>query len=406
MNRKFRVSFYLRSKTNKEGKSSVLIRLYLNSERLILGSAGFNVDAKLWDNNKGRMKGRSAEANKVNDGLDRIELDLMHLFRRYEFSETLSLDFIKAMYFGKSSDSDSFFKFFDEFLKNISEEVGISRSKASYTKYDVIRRRFATFLKERFGRSDLRMGELSYKHISDFEHYCLTAVKLKQNTTMRIMRNLKTVILRAQKMGLLKHDPFLNFKIKFEKTDRGFLTDEEISQLMNHRFSVKRLEQVRDIFVFSCFTGLAYIDLAQLSKEHIVKIDGREWIMKKRQKTDVPSSILLLDVAKQILNKYKKQMEDDPNGRLLPVCSNQKMNAYLKEIADLCGIEKRLSCHLARHTFATLALSKGVAVESVSRMLGHTNIQTTQIYARIINKKIESDMLSLSDKLNFGSVSL
>ena len=223
---------------------------------------------------------------------------------------------------------------------------------------------------------------------------------------MRIMRNLKTVILRAQKMGLLKNDPFLNFKIRFEKTDRGFLSDEEIAKLMNHRFSVKRLEQVRDIFVFSCFTGLAYIDLVQLSKEHIVKIDGREWIMKNRQKTDVPSSVLLLDVAKQILNKYKEQMADDPHGRLLPVCSNQKMNAYLKEIADLCGIEKRLSCHLARHTFATLALSKGVSVESVSRMLGHTNIQTTQIYARIVNKKIESDMLSLSSKLDFVSAAL
>ena len=406
MIRKFRVCFYLRSYKTKEGKSPILVRLYLNGERMILGSAGFNVEEKQWDKSKGRVKGRTSEANKVNEALERIELDLMHVYRRCEFSDTLSLDVIKALYLGKSSDSDSFFKFFDDFLTKLKEEVGISRSQASYTKYDVIRRRFATFLKERFGRSDLRMGELSYKYISDFEHYCLTAIKLKQNTTMRIMRNLKTVILRAQKMGLLKNDPFLNFKIRFEKTDRGFLSDEEIAKLMNHRFSVKRLEQVRDIFVFSCFTGLAYIDLVQLSKEHIVKIDGREWIMKNRQKTDVPSSVLLLDVAKQILNKYKEQMADDPHGRLLPVCSNQKMNAYLKEIADLCGIEKRLSCHLARHTFATLALSKGVSVESVSRMLGHTNIQTTQIYARIVNKKIESDMLSLSSKLDFVSAAL
>lgn len=406
MNKKFRVSFYLRSKKNKDGKSSILIRLYLNSERLIIGSAGLNVDEKQWDNNKGRAKGRSAEANKVNEGLDRIELDLMHLFRRYEFSDTLSLDFIKAQYYGKSSDSDSFLKFFDDFLSNIKEEVGISRSETSFTKFSIIRRRFAAFLKDRYGRSDLLMGELSYKYISDFEHYCITVVKLKHNTTMRLMRDFKTVILRAQKMGLLKHDPFLNYKIRFEKTDRGFLTEDEIAALMGKHFSIKRLEQVRDIFVFSCFTGLAYIDLAQLSKEHIVNIDGREWIMKNRQKTDVKSSVLLLDVAKQILEKYKEQMADDPKGRLLPVCSNQKMNAYLKEIADLCGIEKRLSCHLARHTFATLALSKGVAVESVSRMLGHTNIQTTQIYARIVNKKIESDMLNLSSKLNFTSSAL
>lgn len=162
MIRKFRVCFYLRSYKTKEGKSPILVRLYLNGERMILGSAGFNVEEKQWDKSKGRVKGRTSEANKVNEALERIELDLMHLYRRYEFSDTLSLDFIKALYLGKSSDSDSFFKFFDDFLTKLKEEVGISRSQASYTKYDVIRRRFATFLKERFGRSDLRMGELSY----------------------------------------------------------------------------------------------------------------------------------------------------------------------------------------------------------------------------------------------------
>ena len=204
----------------------------------------------------------------------------------------------------------------------------------------------------------------------------------------------------------MKQDPFVNYKIRFEKVDRGFLTDEEIEKLIKKEFSIKRLEQVRDIFVFSIFTGLAYIDVANLTGKNIVTLDGKQWIMTRRQKTDVPTNVLLLDIPRMIIEKYKLMMTDDDKGRLLPILSNQKMNAYLKEIADICGIEKRLSFHLARHTFATMALTKGVSIESVSKMLGHTNIQTTQIYARIINKKVEADMLSLSTKLDFSTAAI
>lgn len=160
------------------------------------------------------------------------------------------------------------------------------------------------------------------------------------------------------------------------------------------------------LIVFYLFTGLAYIDVANLTGKNIVTLDGKQWIMTRRQKTDVPTNVLLLDIPRMIIEKYKLMMTDDDKGRLLPILSNQKMNAYLKEIADICGIEKRLSFHLARHTFATMALTKGVSIESVSKMLGHTNIQTTQIYARIINKKVEADMLSLSTKLDFSTAAI
>ncbi|MCM1293042.1 MAG: site-specific integrase [Bacteroides sp.] len=400
MNKKFRVSFYLRSKINKDGKSSVLTRLYLNSERVIIGSAGFNVDAKLWDANLGRMKGRSAEANKVNEGLNRIELDLMHLFRRYEFSDALSLDLIKAEYLGVNNTNDSFIAFFDNFLKQVKEEVGITRATASYQKFSVLKKHFTAYIYEEYKRRDLLMGELSYKIISGFEHYLLTTGKCQHNTVMRMMGNLKTITIRAFKSGLLKQDPYANYKIQFNKTDRGFLSEAEIQTMMSKEFAIPRLEVVRDIFIFSCFTGLAYIDVAQLMPENIVEVNGRKWIMTKRQKTNVPSNVLLLDVAEAILKKYKGQ---DPKGRLLPIFSNQKMNSYLKEIADLCGITKKLTFHLARHTFATLAISKGVPIESVSRMLGHTKIATTQIYAKILNTKIEADMLNFANNLHFNT---
>jgi site-specific recombinase XerD len=175
---------------------------------------------------------------------------------------------------------------------------------------------------------------------------------------------------------------------------------------MSKQFDVKRLEHVRDIFVFSCFTGLAYIDVSNLTEENIVTLGGTDWIMTKRQKTSITENVPILDVAREIINKYHSSA--DRNGRLLPILSNQKMNAYLKEIADLCGIKKRLSYHMARHTYATLLLSKGVPMETVSKLLGHTNIKTTQIYARITNKKIEQDVMRVADQLNafsnFGKV--
>ena len=179
--------------------------------------------------------------------------------------------------------------------------------------------------------------------------------------------------------------------------NRGFLTDEEVLQIVNKELNVSRLELVRDVFIFSCFTGLAYIDVANLTPENIVMLGGKEWIMTKRQKTSVETNVLLLDIPKRIVSKYSHQTYRD--GKLFPILSNQKMNSYLKEIADICGIKKNLTFHLARHTFATLCLSKGVPMESVSKMLGHTNIRTTQIYARITNKKIEHDMEQFADKL-------
>ena len=179
--------------------------------------------------------------------------------------------------------------------------------------------------------------------------------------------------------------------------NRGFLTDEEVLQIVNKELNVPRLELVRDIFIFSCFTGLAYIDVANLTPDNIVMLGGKEWIMTKRQKTSVETNVLLLDIPKRIISKYSHQTYRD--GKLFPILSNQKTNSYLKEIADICGIKKNLTFHLARHTFATLCLSKGVPMESVSKMLGHTNIRTTQIYARITNKKIEHDMEQFADKL-------
>ena len=240
-------------------------------------------------------------------------------------------------------------------------------------------------------------GELTHLIIHDFEIYLKTVVSLKANSATKTLKFFKTVVIFAQKCGVMTHDPFLNHHFHLEPVDRGFLTDEEIQRIMQKDFEIPRLEMVRDVFIFSCFCGLAYIDVVHLTQENIITLDNRPWIIINRQKTNVQSNIPLLEIPQMILDKYKGKTKDN---RLLPVLSNQKINAYLKEIADLCGIKKRLSYHLARHTFATMLLSKGVPIESVSKMLGHTNIKTTQIYARITNKKIEQDMMQVADKFD------
>ncbi len=397
----FRVVFYLRSNyVNKEGKTSVMLRIYLNNERLSLGSTGIAITASQWDKDKERIKGRTTDALSTNLQLDNIASGLQAIFRKIEMSDDLSLERIKSEFLGKKDEIDTLMQLFEKHNTDISKQVGISVSKATLQKYNVCKRHFSDFLDKQYKRNDLKLTELTYLVIREFDLYLRTVVGQNANTATKTMKTFKTITLLGQKMGVLLHDPFMNHRFHLEPVNRGFLTDEEILLIANKEIGIPRLELVRDIFIFSCFTGLAYIDVSNLTPDHIVTLGDKQWIMTQRQKTSVETNILLLDIPKAIIDKYC----DNPaypkrENKLFPILSNQKMNAYLKEIADLCGIKKNLTFHLARHTFATMSLSKGVPMESVSKMLGHTNIKTTQIYARITNKKIEHDMEELAGKL-------
>ncbi len=397
----FRVVFYLRSNyVNKEGKTSVMLRIYLNNERLSLGSTGIAITASQWDKDKERIKGRTTDALSTNLQLDNIASGLQAIFRKIEMSDDLSLERIKSEFLGKKDEIDTLMQLFEKHNTDISKQVGISVSKATLQKYNVCKRHFSDFLDKQYKRNDLKLTELTYLVIREFDLYLRTVVGQNSNTATKTMKTFKTITLLGQKMGVLLHDPFMNHRFHLEPVNRGFLTDEEILLIANKEIGIPRLELVRDIFIFSCFTGLAYIDVSNLTPDHIITLGDKQWIMTQRQKTSVETNILLLDIPKAIIDKYC----DNPaypkrENKLFPILSNQKMNAYLKEIADLCGIKKNLTFHLARHTFATMSLSKGGPMESVSKMLGHTNIKTTQIYARITNKKIEHDMEELAGKL-------
>lgn len=394
----FKVSYYVRSNyENKQGKSPLMIRIFLNGEMLNVGSSGIYIDKKLWNNSTNRVKGRGSESLNLNAQLDNISNSLQMIFKKHEFDEDLTLDKIKSIFLGKNKVKTTFVEFYDKYLEDIKSQVGAGKSIALYHKYSAARNHFVNFLHTKYGRKDLMPNELTHLIIHDFEIYLKTVVSLKSNSATKTLKFFKTVVIFAQKCGVMTHDPFLNHHFHLEPVDRGFLTDDEIQRVMRKNFEITRLEMVRDVFIFSCFCGLAYIDVARLTRENIITLDNRPWIIINRQKTNVQSNIPLLEIPRMILDKYKGKSKDN---RLLPVLSNQKINAYLKEIADLCGIKKRLSYHLARHTFATMMLSKGVPIESVSKMLGHANIKTTQIYARITNKKIEQDMMQVADKFD------
>ncbi|NCB83675.1 MAG: site-specific integrase [Bacteroidia bacterium] len=400
----FRTVFYLRSNyTNKEGLSPVMLRIYLNNERLPIGSAGVAVNPKQWDNDKNRLKGRTTEVLQINQQLDNIQAGLQTIFRRLELSENLCLELIKSEYLGKKEQTETIITLFEKHNSDMKSQVGVGISPATLQKYENCKRHLTNFLKSKYGRTDLKLSEITPIVVHDFQVYLLSVAKCMQSTTTKNLKLLKTIVLFGRKLGLITHDPFRELRIHSTPVNRGFLTDNEITSIIQKELTIPRLDLVRDIFIFSCFTGLAYIDVLNLKEENIVEIEGQKWIMTKRQKTGISTNIILLDIPQKIIEKYAETRKDE---KLLPVLSNQKMNAYLKEIGDLCGIKRLLTTHLARHTFATMSLSKGVPIETVSKMLGHNKIQTTQIYAKITNKKLEADMLALSAKLGSFSNSM
>ena len=281
----FKVSYYVRSNyENKQGKSPLMIRIFLNGEMLNLGSSGLSVDKKLWNNATSRMKGRTVEALNTNAQLDHISHSLQAIFKQYEDDADLTLDKIKSIYLGKDKPRTTFLEFFDKYLEDAKSLIGLGKTKATYDKYSATKKHFVKFLDLKYGRKDIQPKELTHIMVHEFDIYLRTVGGLKSNSATKTLKFFKTVVIFAQKSGVLSQDPFINHHFHLEHVDRGFLTDDEIRSIMQKKFSTVRLEQVRDVFIFSCFCGLAYIDVANLTEDNIVELDGKKWIMTKRQK--------------------------------------------------------------------------------------------------------------------------
>lgn len=260
-------------------------------------------------------------------------------------------------------------------------------------------------MKWKYGIEDIDVKQIKYEFITDYEFWLKSVRDCDHNTSMKYLSNFKKIVYICIKNGWISSDPFVGFKLAKREIEKPFLVEEELHRIANKEFAIARTRQVRDIFIFCCYTGLAYADVEKLTRDDVATgIDGEKWIWTNRQKTNSATRVPLLPAALEILDRYKDDPQCTVKGRLLPVLSNQKMNSYLREIADLCGITKKMTFHTARHTFATtVTLSNGVPIETVGRMLGHRNLKTTQHYAKILDMKVSEDMNALRERLRMKS---
>lgn len=394
----FNICFYAKKDKQKaSGAYPIFTRITVDGVASRFNTK-LDVLPSIWDGKMSKATRCSAEACRINRMLDDINASLNTIYHELQRRDNyVTAEKVKNEFLGHSENHDTILNLFQKHNDDVKQLVGISKTIATYRKYEVTRRHLAEFIQSKYNLSDISIKEITPMFITDFELYLRTICKCGFNTTAKFMQFFKRIILIVRNNGILIDDPFANYKIRLEKVDRGYLTEDEIKIILKKKMVSERLEQVRDVFIFSCFSGLAYVDVANLKEDNIRKsFDGNLWIITKCQKTNIDVNVPLLDIPKMILEKYKAKL---PNGKVLPIISNQKLNAYLKEIANVCGIKKNLIFHLARHTFATTTtLAKGVPIEAVSKMLGHTNIETTQIYARITNNKISNDMQGLDKK--------
>lgn len=360
------------------------------------------VNPQKWDAKTGFMKGIGNEVRTINNHIHQVSEEIFRIYSELQkSSDYISAEEIKNKFTGVPDERRTLLQVFDDHNKDIERLIGKDYVKATLTKYKTIRGKVAEYILHKYKKNDTYLDTLEYGFVTGFEKYLKIECNIDHNTAMAYIKRLKRIVSIAVNNHWLGLNPFAAFKCTTRKVEREELTEDEVKRLAEKTFTVKRLEEVRDCFLFSCYTGYAFIDASKLSLANIVvSKDGEMWVRTSRTKTEIAANVPLLPQAIDIVNKYKNHEECIYSGRILPMKSNQKMNAYLKEIADLCGISKNLTTHMARHTFATtITLGNGVPIESVSKMLGHTKITTTQIYARVREQKVSTDMKALRSKL-------
>jgi site-specific recombinase XerD len=360
-----------------------------------------NIEPEKWLSNVGIVKGNNEESKSINAYLNTVRYKINDHYRQMlEGNKLITPETIKNAYLGVKEKGKSLIDVFKYHNSQVKELLHKDFSLGTYERYCTALSHTQEFIQWKYKTTDIEIKEVSYEFVTEFEYYLKTIRKCSHNTAIKYITNLKKIIRICIGHGWINRDPFTNYKIQLREVEREYLLENEIQEIANKEFHTERLEQVRDVFLFCCFTGLAYSDVQKLNKEHIILgIDGEKWIKINRTKTDTRSSIPLLPIPSALIEKYSSNPKCSAKGRLLPVLTNQKMNGYLKEIADLCGINKNITSHLARHTFATtVTLTNGVPLESVSKMLGHRSLRTTQHYAKIIDRKVSDDMQILKRK--------
>lgn len=400
MKNTFRILFFIRKdRINTSGKAPVHVRLTIDGASCQFSTKS-EVSVKLWDQKASRAQGRSQEAAQLNSYLDFFKTKLIESYQTIsKQADPITPDIVRDKFMGKEEKSNTLLSLFSDFIEKQNKLVGIDITQSTFNKYSLTYRRLQEFLTETMNRKDIPVCCVDHDFIYRFHIYLKVDKKLSINSSEKLMRILKRITTFAFKTGLTQNDPFALYTIKKEKTNRGFLTEEEFAKFYRFQTSNTRLQRVRDIFVFACLTGMDYSTLSALKDENIVKRQSGTFIVTPRVKTHEVSQIKLLPQALELLNKFKL-LQNGP--QIVPMISNGKYNCYLKELAGLLGISKRVTSHLARHTFATtITYANGVSLGSIQKMLGHAKRSTTEIYAEMLDKTVEKEMDQLETVLNF-----
>ena len=403
----FGLTFYInRTRERKNGDCPVMLRINLNGDRLALQVQRF-IKPEDWDQNRYVMKGRTEQARVFNNYLEAVRLKAHKKFNELlSYTDDVTPQMLRDAILGvNSAKTRQIIDIWEGHVSDLKKLIGKENSYATYQKYNTAKNHFQSFLQKKYQLNDVSIKAVDYQMIQQYSIYLKTEKGCSFNTATKFLQNLKTITSISIRSGWLVKDPFNGISLTLKEVDRPYLTFEELERLIEFNSVFDRLNRVRDFFVFSCYTGLAYIDVKKLKR---AEIEGNDemgfWIRTRRQKTGVRANIPLLEIPMSIIRNYCQLELLDAEEPILPILSNQKMNAYLKELADLCNIQKQLSYHVARHTFATtVTMMNGVPIETVSKMLGHKNIHTTQHYARIVDKKVGDDMKLLAAKLNGSS---
>ena len=401
----FKVLFYVNGSKEKNGIVPIMGRVTINGS-VAQFSCKQTIPKTLWDAKGNRAKGKSIEARDINHALDNIKAQIIKHYQRISDREAyVTAEMVRNAYQGIGSEYETLLGAFDKDNATFQKRVGTDRVKGTYMARVRARNHVAAFIKANYKRSDLSMLELTPDFIKEFAVFLSTDRGLQNGSIWTNCMWLKGVVMRAHFNGLIPRNPFAQFHISPNIKEREYLTEEELKTLMTHEIADAKLSYIRDIFVFASFTALSFVDVKELTTDDIVEVNGEKWILSKRHKTKVPFQVKLLDIPLQIIKRYEEFQTDKsvfPNLNYWSICKP------LKKMIKECGITKDISFHCARHGFATLALSKGMPIESVSRVLGHTNIVTTQLYAKITTQKIDHDLTMFGDKLNqsFGNTTM
>ncbi|MCL6265413.1 site-specific integrase [Flagellimonas myxillae] len=402
-NSTLKVLIFTRDHTNNPERLTIYARITVDGRRAEISLKRY-VSVSDWDEIRGRVIGFSQKARLLNSYLDEVYVQIMDSHKQLlGEGKVITAQAIKARFLGQDDQN----KTLKELVEYHNKTQVLVLRPGTMKNYYSTERYLDKFLDEKLKLPDIYLKQLSYRFILDFEQYLRTYQPKKarktcsNNGAMKHLERLMKMVNLAVRLEWLAKDPFRNYKLNFHKTERSYLSERELHLIEETTFSGAGYEKVKDVFLFSCYTGLSYIDVKELKPQQLVLgIDGNLWIHTKREKTNETVKIPLLPKAKKIIEKYRKDARPDVLGKLLPVYSNQKTNSYLKVIAKACGIHKHITFHTARHTFATtVTLSNGVPIETVSKMLGHTKLTTTQIYARVLERKVGEDMQNLIAKI-------